>query len=1410
MASLIGGAARAADIQVANESQLRNAITSANPGDSISFAANITLTADLPAVQKSVTINGNGNTLSGNNQFRGLFVGSYNPSTGAPVAVTVAIQDLTITNTRAAGGNGGTGSAGSGGGGGAGFGGALYVANLANVTVTNVDLNGNAAVGGNGGTGGGGAAGGSGGGGGMGGNGGNANPIGGGGGGGGLGVGANGGAGGANAGLAGIATGAPAGGNGPGGGGTGGAGGGGGGGGAGGGAGGGGINGNNGSGGTANGGNGGFGGGGGAGTNTSGDGSVGGGGGGSRTGAAGAGGFGGGGGGSISGTAGAAGFGGGNGGTTGGGGGMGAGGAVFVQAGGTLALAGTLAVNGNSVTAGSGGGTGSSGSAFGSGLFLQGNGTLTVSPGSGQTQAISDVIADRNGSGGGTGSYALTKDGAGTTTLSGTNTYSGGTTINAGTLQIGAGSTTGSLGSGAVTNNTTLSFNRNNTVTVDNAIGGSGAVVQSGAGTLVLNGSNTYAGGTTINSGGTVQVANGFNLGTGAVTNNGALVVDPGGGGATLSQSVGGTGSLTKLGSNTLVVTANNDYSGTTTNSGGILQVGLGSGTGSLGTGNVVNNGSLVINRTGTLLISGDISGSGAGITLNGGGTLLLTGNNTYSGSIAIFSGTVQIGDGNASGTLGGGGVTNNGNLTFNRSDNALVVSDLITASGAVTQAGTGKTTLTANNRYTGVTTISSGTLQIGNGGTTGTLGDNGVTAGAVSNDGALVFNRNNTLTVNNAIGGAGSVTQAGIGTTILNGASTMTGGVTVNAGVLQLGRNSAGSTGALTVDAGGRFDLNNFTQSVASLAGSGIVSLGNGTLTVDGNTSTTFSGSIQDGGGLVKTGTGTLTLSGANTFTGGTIVNGGAVSVNGSLASGVTVNGGGTLMGTGTIAGAVSVAGTIAPGNSIGTLNITGPYTQTGTYTVEVNSAGQSDRIAITGAATLTGGTVAVQAAAGTYQRNTTYTILTATGGLGGTTYTGVTSNLAFLSPSLSYTPTAVLLTLISSANSFQSGAQTPNQQAVAAALDQASPAASGDFATVLNAMYGLDTSQGPKMLDAIGGQVYSGFGSLLVQGAQLFMNNFQLQAGGGAGASVAGLPGGSSYRALKADDCEQACDVEPLWGAWGGGTGAFGTIAGNPIANGFTYTLGGFIAGLDRKVAPGFRAGVAAGFNAASLYPQGIPGNGTSNTLQFALYGSFNETAFYLDALAGYGHSDNRMSRPIVIPGLNQRTAQGYTNANTFFGQLEAGYKLMVAPGFGGFVTPFARLQASTSTQDGFTETGADSLNLTVAARTTQSLRTVLGAQLGAGIEAPWRDKLNLMLRFGWSHDFADQSRPVTATFAGAPAIGFTTYGTEAPRDGVVLGLGANTAVAERTSLYLRYDGELAGASTNHVFNAGMRLTW
>jgi uncharacterized protein with beta-barrel porin domain len=508
----------------------------------INFQNNITLTSaannTLNAFNttSSVTVDGNGFTLSGGGVQRGFFVYS-----GA-----VAINNLTVTDAQALGG--------SGGGGGLGAGGALFVASGGQVTVSNVTLTNNNATGG--------AGGGSiGAGGGMGGNGGGAEGGGGGntgiggtggaaeGGGGGVGLGANGGG---FGGSPGIVIGAASGGGSAG---PGGANGGGGSGamgpvGAGGGVGGhsGGAGGFGGGGGSANGGsnggNGGFGGGGG---NTG------------IGGTGGAGGFGGGGGGTGTGTGtpGSGGFGGGAGiSGSSGGGGAGMGGAIFVQQGGSLTLSGPLTVDGNTVTAGSG-----NGSAFGAGLFLQGSGAITFQPGSGQKQTISDVIADEvgvvangytppAGTYAGTESWNLVKSGAGTLVLSATDIYSGTTTVNGGTLEV----------DGSIANTSSVTVNSGGTLSGTGTVDPVTTTIMSG-GTLApgnaLNptGTLTITGNLVFQSAAVYMITiNGTSNSNTSVSNSAAL------GGASISIA---SGSTIVLGNKYTILTASGGVSGT-------------------------------------------------------------------------------------------------------------------------------------------------------------------------------------------------------------------------------------------------------------------------------------------------------------------------------------------------------------------------------------------------------------------------------------------------------------------------------------------------------------------------------------------------------------------------------------------------------------------------------------------------------------------------------------------------------------------------------------------------------------------------------------------------------------------------------------------------------------------------------
>jgi outer membrane autotransporter protein len=113
-------------------------------------------------------------------------------------------------------------------------------------------------------------------------------------------------------------------------------------------------------------------------------------------------------------------------------------------------------------------------------------------------------------------------------------------------------------------------------------------------------------------------------------------------------------------------------------------------------------------------------------------------------------------------------------------------------------------------------------------------------------------------------------------------------------------------------------------------------------------------------------------------------------------------------------------------------------------------------------------------------------------------------------------------------------------------------------------------------------------------------------------------------------------------------------------------------------------------------------------------------------------------------------------------------------------------------------------------VAQQTTSSLRTIFGAQLGASMDVGLRDRIAAQLRFGWSHEYSDTARPVTASFAGAPAVPFTVFGAAPTRDGAVIGFSVSTAVAEAMGVYVRYEGNIAGQDSSHALTAGLRVTW
>ncbi|HAF8791109.1 TPA: AIDA autotransporter-like protein ShdA, partial [Salmonella enterica] len=297
--------------------------------------------------------------------------------------------------------------------------------------------------------------------------------------------------------------------------------------------------------------------------------------------------------------------------------------------------------------------------------------------------------------------------------------------------------------------------------------------------------------------------------------------------GGDFDNAISGSGQVVKSGDKTLTLSGANSYTGGTTISGGTL---VATNVEALGSGDVTDNATLELNTGGTF--DNVISGSGQ-VVKSGDEMLTLSGANSYTGGTTISGGTLVASNVEA---LGSGDVTDNATLELNTGgdfDNA------ISGSGQVVKSGDDALTLSGNNSYTGGTLISDGTLVASN---VEALG-----SGDVTNDAVLELNTGGDF--DNAISGSGQVVKSGDKTLTLSGANSYTGGTTISGGTLVASNVEALGSGDITDNA-----------------------------TLELNTGGDFDNAISGSGQVVKSGDETLTLSGTNTYTGGTTISGGTL----------------------------------------------------------------------------------------------------------------------------------------------------------------------------------------------------------------------------------------------------------------------------------------------------------------------------------------------------------------------------------------------------------------------------------------------------------------------------------------------------------------------------------------------------
>ncbi|EDJ1404949.1 fibronectin-binding autotransporter adhesin ShdA [Salmonella enterica subsp. enterica serovar Dublin] len=315
-------------------------------------------------------------------------------------------------------------------------------------------------------------------------------------------------------------------------------------------------------------------------------------------------------------------------------------------------------------------------------------------------------------------------------------------------------------------------------------------LTKQGDGTLILSNTGNDYGDTEID-GGILAAKDAASLGTGDVTiaENATLALSQG----TLDNNVTGGGQIVKSGSDELIVTGDNTYSGGTTITGGTLTADHAD---SLGIGDIDNSGVL---KVGEGDLENTLSGSGS-LVKTGTGELTLSGGNDYSGGTTIIGGTLTA---DHADSLGTGAVANSGVLQVGEGE----LENTLSGSGSLVKTGTGELTLSGDNTYSGGTTIADGTLTADHADSLGT--------GAIANSGVLQVGEGE---LENTLSGSGSLVKTGTGELTLSGdnsysgATTITDGTLIAANVNALGSGNIDNSGTLMLDANGTFELANIT----------------------------------------------------------------------------------------------------------------------------------------------------------------------------------------------------------------------------------------------------------------------------------------------------------------------------------------------------------------------------------------------------------------------------------------------------------------------------------------------------------------------------------------------------------------------------------------------------------------------
>jgi len=782
--------------------------------------------------------------------------------------------------------------------------------------------------------------------------------------------------------------------------------------------------------------------------------------------------------------------------------------------------------------------------------------------------------------------------------------------------------------------------------------------------------------------------------------------------------------------------------------------------------------------------IAAEITGTG-GIVKTEAGTLILSGSNSFQGGTVLSGGVLQVSNeanlGDASGglTFDGGtlrvtgsafagtgraitwGANGGGFDIADAANDFLLTQDLVGA-GDLLKRGDGTLTLLGANAY-GNTLVQAGTL----------VGSVVSLSGDIANAGTVVFDQAGDATFSGDIAGLGGTE----GSLVKRGS-----------GILTLaGRSDLG----WSIEAGG-------LVSSAARFGGGVAIAAGTDFTLDDATDAAYGGVISGSGTFAKAGSGTLFLTGDSSgFAGSTQVLGGSLIVGldgvGALGGSLDLAAGGRIGGSGTI-GPVTLAdgSTIAPGNSLGTLTVAGDITFTAgsVYEVEVDPAGaDSDLIHATGQAFLGGASVVHLGLDGAYRPFSTYTILTADGGIDGR-FGVVSSTYLFLDPTLSYDANNVYLELTRNQLSFADTARSRNQRAVAQGAESLGPGHA-----VYDALAGLqDEGVARGAFDALSGEVHAASRGALLEDSRHLRAAVtgrlrQVTAGGGGPVQLAMA---ASAAPAATPPAEQGLSV------WAQGFGARGRSEGDGNAGSLDRSIRGFLLGADTLLSDDWRVGVAGGFSRSSQDLDARRSRTEADSYHLAAYAGGRLGPVTLRGGAALAWHQIDSTRRVDFPGFSETLEADYSARTAqVFG--EVGYPLDLGPVA---LEPFAGLAYVHQHTEGFRESGGTAA-LQASSRSESLGYATLGLRGATSFEPAEGTRVTAHAGVGWQRVLGGTAPKARLAFEGGQ--NFSVRGAPQARNSLALDAGLDVQLGDQVSLGVSYNGQLARRSRDH----GARVT-